>query len=320
MTYTVGTLFSGIGVPDLCARLLGMETVWQVEKEAFPQAVLRKNFPEAVLHGDIFDCHDLPYVDVIVAGFPCQPFSTAGEQRGDRDPRYLVPEMLRVIDEVRPRICLLENVPGFASLDDGKSFKSLLGALAEMGFDAEWGHIRASDVGAPHQRERWFCVGYTTSRVQQDQRTGDTPAWLKSQPEAADRIISGHIASGVSNDRCADTSGARGMGNAKRRRFTGRTWRRASAQLANRHAWNGRLSKPRLGRNLDGFTSEVDGFTPYPARPGKAQFAFEPARVAPKGADHAKRLKALGNSMAVDVVFEIMRAIKLWLEAQDGAA
>src|SRR5690606_37716656 len=101
--YTVGTLFSGIGVPDLAAELLGMTTVWQVEKEPFAQKVLRKNFPNAALYGDIFEVSNLPYVDVVVAGFPCQPFSLAGKRMGEKDDRYLVPEMFRVIEEVQPR-------------------------------------------------------------------------------------------------------------------------------------------------------------------------------------------------------------------------
>ena len=164
MVYTVGTLFSGIGVPDLAAELLGMTTVWQVEKEPFAQKVLRKNFPDAALYGDIFEVSNLPYVDVVVAGFPCQPFSVAGKRMGEKDERYLVPEMFRVIEEVQPRVALFENVPGFASIADGNTFRDFLRALAEMGFDAEWGHISASDFGAPHRRERWWCVAYANGR------------------------------------------------------------------------------------------------------------------------------------------------------------
>lgn len=307
MTYTVGTLFSGIGVPDLCARLLGMETVWQVEKEAFPQAVLRKNFPEAVLHGDIFDCHDLPYVDVVVAGFPCQPFSVAGKQEGDRDPRYLVPEMLRVIDETRPRICLLENVPGFASLDDGKSFKSLLGALAEMGLDAEWGHIRASDVGAPHVRERWWLVGYSTStdagRAYQGGRASFQPRRNGGRGRGDDL---GNTDCQRRQEREAATFKP-GMG------FTGGRYGTAEPENAGQ-------PQPRLGRVIDGVANWMDGFIGYPAAPNRQQYADELPRVSASPAQRDARLKALGNSMAVDVVFEIMRAIKLWLEAEDGAA
>lgn len=273
MTYTMGTLFSGIGVPDLCGRLLGIETLWQVEKEAFPQAVLRKHFPEASLHGDIFDCHDLPYVDLIVAGFPCQPFSVAGKKLAEKDERFLVPEMLRVIDEVRPRTILLENVPHFTSLNDGNSFKQLLQALAAMGFDAEWGHLRAESYGAPHERERWFLVGYAKSFGQGKLQGGITPRLARSVHASAS-VVSGQSSA--------------------------------------------RKSKPGLGRIIDGFTAGLDGFVGYPAPPGQAQFAYEPPRITTRNDNRAKRLKALGNSMAVDVVFEIMLAIRTWLEAADA--
>jgi DNA (cytosine-5)-methyltransferase 1 len=161
---TIGSLFAGIGGLDLAAQWAGFETAWFVEKEPFPQQVLRKHWPDVPIYDDVFECHDLPYVDVIVGGFPCQPFSVAGKRQGANDERFLLPEMLRIIREVQPYAVLFENVPGFPSLNDGAEFKYLLRALAEMGFNAEWGHLRASDCGAPHQRERWFCVAYAGQR------------------------------------------------------------------------------------------------------------------------------------------------------------
>ena len=163
MTYTVGSLFSGIGGIDLALEVAGFRTLYQVEKDAFCRRVLEKRFPHAERHEDIFDCHDLPPADVIAGGFPCQPFSVAGRRQGDKDPRFLIPEMMRVIAEVQPRVILLENVAGFASLTDGSAFKQLLRALADLRYDAEWGHLRAGDVGAPHRRERWFLVAYAAS-------------------------------------------------------------------------------------------------------------------------------------------------------------
>jgi DNA (cytosine-5)-methyltransferase 1 len=272
--YTVGTGFSGIGVPDLCARLLGMRTVWQIEREPFCQKVLRKNFPEVeTLYGDIFDVHQPAYTDIQVYGFPCQPFSIAGKQLAEKDERFLIPEMLRIIDESRPRVVVLENVPHFAKLAHGHSFKSLLQALAQMGFDAEWGHIRAEDYGAPHERERWFLVAY------------------------------------ASGARCQRYSGTERMGT----QFTGAH----HARTLRGGAYEG-VSQSRLGRNLDGFADWMDGFVPYPARPGEPQHAYEPPRVTTRTDDRAARLKALGNSMAVDVIFEIMLSIRTWLEAIDN--
>jgi len=95
----------------------------------------------------------------------CQPFSVAGNRQGKDDERYLLPEMLRIIDEVQPYAVLFENVPGFPSLNDGAEFKYLLGTLAEMGFDAEWGIVGADDLGALHRRERIWIVASDPKRV-----------------------------------------------------------------------------------------------------------------------------------------------------------
>lgn len=360
-TYTVGTGFSGIGVPDLCARLLGMRTLWQIENNKFCQQILRKNFPEVeTLYEDIHDVSQPVYTDLQVYGFPCQPFSISGLQRGEKDERYLVPEMLRVIDETRPRVVLLENVPRFASLDDGYSFKNLLQALAQMGFDAEWGHLRASDTGAPHERERWFCVAYASQFGRQQRRdTGGnhqrlgSSEWAELRPEFASGNVAMAYTGGERNrtgtttiNQCIpDKSGfrpkteprrhnlesrfeshGRSMGDARRPRLEGqRRTRRISTQLpcadaacgVSARANTGEI-KPRLGRVIDGVADWMDGFAAYPARPGMAQFAFEPPRITSVTDTRAGRLKALGNTMAVDVIFEIMLSIRTWLEAVDA--
>lgn len=158
--FTIGSLFSGIGGIDLAFQNAGFDIAWQVEIEEFCQKVLAKNFPNVPKYRDIYLTDSLPYVDVITAGFPCQPFSVAGKGLGDDDERYLVPRMLEVIDYVKPRMVFFENVPRFATLDGGKYFALLTGWLTEKGFDTQWHNVSASDIGAPHKRERWFCVAY----------------------------------------------------------------------------------------------------------------------------------------------------------------
>jgi len=102
----------------------------------------------------------LPPVDLICGGFPCQPVSHAGKRKGDKDERWLWPEFLRIIREVRPRWVLAENVPGLLSVDPGRLFGGILRDLAESGYDAEWDIVSAADVGAPHLRERVFIVAH----------------------------------------------------------------------------------------------------------------------------------------------------------------
>lgn len=113
-------LYAGIGGFSLAAHWLGWETVAFVEKEPFCQKVLRKNFGEGIeIHNDIFEFSGKPFrgrIDVLTGGFPCQPFSAAGQRRGVNDERYLFPETLRVIREVQPAWIVLENVNGLVSM------------------------------------------------------------------------------------------------------------------------------------------------------------------------------------------------------------
>ena len=99
-------------------------------------------------------------VDLVTAGFPCQPFSVAGERRGLDDPRYLWPWIARVVRQVEPRSVFLENVPGLIFGGAGGAHHSVLGTLAELGFDAEWEMFSAREVGAPHGRKRLFILAY----------------------------------------------------------------------------------------------------------------------------------------------------------------
>ncbi len=95
-------------------------------------------------------------VDLLSAGFPCQPVSLAGKRRAQEDERWLWPHVARVVCEVRPRIVALENVPGLLV----RGFGDVLGELAALGFDAEWLCLRASEFGAPHIRRRVFVLAW----------------------------------------------------------------------------------------------------------------------------------------------------------------
>lgn len=320
---TLGTGFSGIGVPDLCGRLLGMETLWQIEKDSFCQQVLKKNFPEVPnLYGDIFDCHP-EHADLEVFGFPCQPFSVAGQKKGEKDPRYLVPEMLRVIDESSPSVVIFENVPGFGSLNDGTSFKRLLEALTQMGYDATWSHLRASDYQAPHTRERWICVavsrsfgqwgrfGHWQGRHLLHDQDGLTP---KDQPEREGWL------GWVGQDHAA-----RELGDPMREGLEGQR-QPIGVPSPYAAAWlsslgysgdpQGTEAQPRLGRIIDGVAGWVDGFTPYPARPADEPYGWECDRVTDRVELRKERIKALGNTMALDMMFDVMQAIKEFMETQ----
>lgn len=164
------SLCSGIGGLDLGVRLalaragLPSRVVCCVEREVYCCEILAKAHQAEGLAcppvwSDLLAFDGRPWaglVDVVAAGYPCQPFSAAGKRKGTEDPRHLWPHVLRIVREVGPELVLLENVRGHLSL----GFDEVLADLHEAGFDAEWGLVRASDVGAPHLRERLFVLAY----------------------------------------------------------------------------------------------------------------------------------------------------------------
>lgn len=152
-----GSLFSGYGGLDLAVNAFyGSETAWHVEYEAAPSKILAHHWPDVPNHGDVtrIDWTTVEPVDILTGGYPCQPFSAAGRRQGTNDERHLWPYVRDAIRHLRPRLTVLENVAGHRSL----GFDRVLGDLAEDGLDAQWVSVRASDVGAPHHRERVFIL------------------------------------------------------------------------------------------------------------------------------------------------------------------
>ena len=156
-------LFAGAGGGILGGKLLGWRTVCAVEWEQYPACVLaaRQNdglLPPFPIWDDVQTFDGKPWrgiVDVISGGFPCQDISSAGKGAGiDGKRSGMWREMARIIGEVRPRYVFVENSPmlTFRGLD------TVLGSLAKMGYDAEWGVISAADIGANHRRERIWIV------------------------------------------------------------------------------------------------------------------------------------------------------------------
>ena len=106
-------------------------------------------------------CEDLPEIDLICAGFPCQPFSVSGRRLGFADTRgTLFHEIVRVAEARRPAYLLLENVPGLLNHEGGKTFGTILAAIHELGYSLEWCVLNSANFGVPQQRRRVYIVGY----------------------------------------------------------------------------------------------------------------------------------------------------------------
>jgi DNA (cytosine-5)-methyltransferase 1 len=189
------SLFTGVGGIDLAAEWAGFTTVGQVEMADYPTKILEKHWPNVPRWRDIRDVTTdsfrertgLSTVDLISGGFPCQPFSLAGERKGEDDDRYLWPEMLRIINQLRPTWVLGENVVGFITL----GLDQALSDLESIGYKAVVFDIPACAIDADIERRRIFIVAHTYSeRLQGGQDNGSGRASRSWSAEQLSRLLS----------------------------------------------------------------------------------------------------------------------------------
>tara|TARA_R110000868_G_scaffold4630_1_gene28841 strand:+ start:224 stop:1147 length:924 start_codon:yes stop_codon:yes gene_type:complete len=164
----IGSLCTGYGGLDLAVEEhFNAKTVWCAEFDKFASKVIEQRF-NIPNYGNIkeIDWASLEPIDILTAGYPCQPFSHAGYRKGIDDDRHIFPYILEAISILRPRWVILENVRGHLSL----GLKEVLAGLASIGYDAKWQIVRASDAGAPHQRARLFIIAYPNSYACEESR------------------------------------------------------------------------------------------------------------------------------------------------------
>ncbi|MFJ2360404.1 DNA cytosine methyltransferase [Pseudomonas fluorescens] len=280
-------LFAGSGGGILGGHLLGWRTVCAVERDAYSAQVLaqRQNdraLPTFPIWSDVCSFDGKPWrglVDVVSGGFPCQDISAAGTGAGIDGARSgLWREMARIIGEVRPELVYLENSP----LLVGRGLAVVLSDLAEMGYDAQWCIVSASDCGAPHQRDRCWLVAHDNrprkpqpARQQQECRMGPE----QCSEDVADPNTIGRIwrpgTSGPKRRIEPEDGGIQVVADAVREREQGLVAERTDTQV--RKESSQRPNRPRS-----------DGFRRWPAEPGMG-------RVANGVAHRVDRIKALGN-------------------------
>lgn len=298
-------LFAGSGGGILGGHLLGWRTVCAVERDAYSAQVLAQRQNDGALEtfpiwSDVCSFDGRPWrglVDVVSGGFPCQDISAAGNGAGIDGARSgLWSEMARIIGEVRPKIVFVENSP----LLVGRGLALVLGDLAEMGYDAQWCTVSASDLGAPHQRERIWIVANNhrmresqPAREQQERRLG---------PEQRSETMANANGNTGNEGRQGDAAQEPGRRNANRSRISANLANASSIRLE-------QMEQPDAGRSESqgpadpiehgGFTAGLPG---WPAEPGMG-------RVADGVAHRVDRIKALGNGQVPRVAataFEIL--------------
>ncbi len=285
------SLFSGIGGIDLAAEWAGFRTVLFCEQDKYCQKVLKQHWPSVPIIEDVKNVNSESVsepVTLISGGFPCQPYSVAGKRRGKEDDRYLWPEMLRVIQELKPTWALCENVPGFVSM----GLEDALSDLESAGYEAQSFLIPACGIGAPHQRYRVFIVANSRG-----QRTQCVPTHDKNK----DRWAENRAEFGRSSQDMADTE--------RNRREQGSKMLCGRESIITASCENVSDPDKQYG-NGNGFsTSEAPQFKA--ASLSKEHWLSEPdvGRVAHGIPKRVDRLKCLGNAVVPQQVYPILRAI-----------
>ena len=288
------SLFSGIGGLDLAAEMAGFRTIGQCEWAGYPAKVLQKHWPGVPRWRDIrtltkesfHEKTGLRTVDVISGGFPCQPFSVAGKRRGKEDDRYLWPEMLRVVSELRPTWVVGENVAGIVSL----ALDQVLSDLESIGYASRAFIVPACAVDAPHRRDRCAIVAWNAE-----------PAGVcadVSDPDAVRRDLWGPGRERIYRDApCYEADpGGENVADAdcnglEKPRLQGLPEELGAS--ASNGGW--RETQPGLGGMADGIPCWLD----EPAIP----------RITTGIPERVNRLKCLGNAVVPQQFYPIFRAI-----------
>jgi len=302
---------------------MGWKNVFQVEIDKFCTKVLEKNFPNVKRYGDIKEFDGTKYrgaVDILSGGFPCQPFSVAGKRKGKDDDRYLWPEYLRVIHEIKPSYVIGENVPGIIDME----LDNIIADLESEGYQTEQFIIPACGVGARHRRARLWVVGISNGIRLEEQgirsmdkeskqrckNMADTCSMGREAGTTIRRKVSeefrwpepdfGSITLGE-NISYAKSSGLQKQGPEQQTDRTG--------QL---HETLSDSNKPRSQgfrelRERPGEWTAWKGSTPL-----KGIWQFEPSvgRVANGIPRRVDRIKGLGNAIVPQVAYEIFKVIQ----------
>ena len=288
-------LFSGIGGFSLGLERAGMETVAFCEWDAKARQVLAKHWPEVPCYHDDkdltkerLDQDGITDIRLICGGYPCQPFSTAGKRQGEDDDRHLWPEVLRLVQTIRPTWVLCENVAGHISmgLDD------VLSDLEGQGYAARTFVIPACAVSAPHRRDRVWTVAHANST--HPQRSGIP---FRVHEEHANADCGGSNTPGVLAD--TERGGRQGQGKPINASNQAQEGKGKAVEPINGGQRQERCVKPGLGGVFDGLSYWLD-------EPRERVKAGVPNR--------APRLKALGNAVVPQIPEMIGRAI---LEAHE---
>jgi len=331
--YKVLDLFSGLGGFSLGLERTGhFETVAFCDNDKFSKAILDKHWKGIKVYDDVreitkekFKEDGIEFPDIITGGFPCQPFSVAGKQKGTSDDRHLWPEMFRIIKTFKPRFVIGENVRGIVNIQDGVVFETVCTDLESEGYEVQPFNIPAAGVGAPHRRERiWFIavredVANTISndegreisrsdeekrRIQEEHRTEHSTTGKSSRTSEVRNGDNGYEGN---KNNVADTESI-GSDVGGREQHQGE--RSGQGEIGGASSQDDANS---YGKRLEGFRSEhkLRNSEEEEQTSRDGWWSVEPnvGRVAHGVSGRVHRLKGLGNSIVPQIVEEIGKAL-----------
>jgi DNA (cytosine-5)-methyltransferase 1 len=292
---THGSLFSGIGGFDLAAHWMGWDNIFHCEWNEFGQKVLKHHFPTSKSYNDItktdFSIHR-GEIDILTGGFPCQPYSNAGERLGKADERHLFPEMLRAIKEIKPRWVIGENVRGLVSWEGGLVFDEVCSDLEGEGYEVQPFLIPAAAKNAPHKRERIWFVAYSklhenryTNNGGSKQKEGDV--WREEKSNVFDSFYSDGNASNT------DSKVLEYRNRKRKDRWDNK--KVGTKPFDSSRKWETFPASPCVRGGDDGLSHELDSIT------------------IPKWCRES--IKAYGNAIVPQVAFELFKTIELFENA-----
>jgi len=300
---TMASLFTGIGGFDLGFQRCGFEITFQCEIDSFCKSVLEEHWPDVPRRDDIkgVDDADIPVSEVWTGGFPCQDLSVArmGPRRGLRGARSgLFFEFARLLEQCRPGVFVIENVPGLLSSHGGRDFGKLLRTLAKIGYAVGWRMLNSRYFGVPQSRQRMFIVGCYRDR--------QGPVEILFEPECGE----GYTAKSRTNGKKALSRFKRVVGNARKgpvvpdiayciyacsARHTGTDWSRNYASYP-----DGRVRRltPRECETIQGYSRDWSLPSSYEGDAEKLD---------------TLRYRALGNAVTVPVAAWLADRVRAYL-------
>ena len=305
-------LFSGIGGFSLALEKVGFTTIGFCERDEYCRLLLQKHWKGVKIYNDIkkLEAKDIEErVDILTGGFPCQPYSVAGKQKGTDDDRYLWPDMFRVIKDVRPTWIIAENVRGIINIQDGMVFETVCSDLESEGFEVQPFIIPAAGVGAPHKRERVWIVGYSkhNGSLATKIRRGNKEADAGTQ-EGQNKTIEPTGTGGSEYDETLENSRRSLRQGAK---LSKKNANESRKENANQFERPGSTPEHNVANTEGVYVQGQQDRSRQKQSRGKSWWEFEPnvGRVANGVPGRVHRLKALGNSIVPQIAEEIGRAI-----------